>query len=187
LLTAIEGDTARVIQLDPNAGYAVTVDGDVMSIVTRGLGFPISHVLLAFNDFTPAIDPATHEHVLLIGFENGIGTGAVVPPSEPTNMSPDGPRLSRARYLVRHADGTYDVHFGEDPTLASPPPRHDTRTLAVSPFAEDRDAVVYMGGSDCGGSPWHDTAWALRAPLSIALGHSVRRVSRETQPLSVGL
>jgi hypothetical protein len=43
------------------------------------------------------------------------------------------------------------------------------RTLAVSPFPADADGMIYAGGFDCDDVPNHDSAWALRAPLSTAL------------------
>jgi hypothetical protein len=79
--------------------------------------------------------------------------------------------LATAKYLVRHADGSYDVYSMEDPTLPKAPPRVSVRTMAISPFPEDQGAVVYAGGFDCNNTPVHDTAWALRGSPATALGH----------------
>ena len=51
--------------------------------------------------------------------------------------------IASANYLVRHADGSYEV---DDADLVAP---HATRTLAISPFPADQGAVVYAGGYDC--------------------------------------
>jgi hypothetical protein len=173
LLVAVEGGAARVIQIDQNASYAVTVDGNVITTLSTQLGFPVQGALLAYNHFTPATDPATGEHVLLIGFEAWVAPTTVssVPASEPLYQTAIGAHmLARAHYLVRHADGSYDVHIAEDPSLTSPPARVSTRTLAVSPFTEDDHAVVYAGGYDCNTTPSHNSAWALRAPIATVLG-----------------
>lgn len=175
LLVAAEG-VPDVIKVDPHAGFTETVDEDVASLLTVRWGFPVAGALIAYNHFTPAIDPVTQEHVLLIGFEAHVGPNVTPPvPVFPTTpVGDDGGIvnfLATANYLVRHADGSYDVYSMEDPTLPQPPPRVSVRTLAISPFPEDQAAVVYAGGFDCNNTPEHDTAWALKGPLALALGH----------------
>src|SRR5262249_8163970 len=132
-------------------------------------GVTVNYALLAYNDFTPATDPTTGESVLMTGFE-ATAPGAT---TLPLWTSSNGAKFVKtANYLVRHANGTYDVRSMEDPTIASPPPRVSIRAMAVSPFDADRASggVVYAGGFDANETPVDDTAWALRGPLGVALG-----------------
>ena len=70
--------------------------------------------------------------------------------------------VGNGRYCVRHANGadiTYEVagnHRPREPQLVS------TRTIAMSPFPEDRGRVLYFGGYDCNAVPSHNTAWIYR-------------------------
>jgi hypothetical protein len=162
LMGKIGGD-AQIIDVDPNANYAVTVDQNVCSFLSDAWGFKVTYALLSYSDMTPATDPVTGEQVLLIGFE---ATAPMAP--VPVWNSGGGLFVASASYLVRHADGSYDVRTVNDPNLVSP---HATRTLAISPFAADQSAVVYAGGYDCDQAPSHNTAWASKAPLGFALGH----------------
>jgi hypothetical protein len=40
-----------------------------------------------------------------------------------------------------------------------------TRTIAVSPFAEDHQQTLYFGGFDCSYVSSHNTGWVYRAEL----------------------
>ncbi len=73
-----------------------------------------------------------------------------------------------AWYLIRRPDGKYD--------LRRIPARRgqamvSTRSIAVSPFPTDPDAV-YFAGFDANRTRVHDTAWIVRATLEAAIGGS---------------
>jgi hypothetical protein len=152
----------------------MTVDLNIPTFFSSpaGWGFPTYYALSAYNDVTPAVDPVTGEHVLLIGFEAIVSPTAPVPQwTEPGT----GNWTASASYLIRHANGTYEVREIDAPNLeatgtpASVP--HSTRAMALSPFPQDQGNVVYAGGFDCDQVPAHDTAWGAVAPLGRALGH----------------
>jgi hypothetical protein len=163
LLMGKIGGAAQIIDVDPSANFAVTVDQNLISFLTSAWGFPVTYVLQSYSDMTPATDPVTGEQVLLIGFEATAPMATV-----PVWDSGAALFIASANYLVRHANGSYDVHTVDDPSLGAP---HATRTLAISPFPSDHGAVVYAGGYDCDQAPSHNTAWAAKAPLGVALGH----------------
>lgn len=161
ILTTADGS---VIRIDPNSDFSETVDEDVTALLSTTLGTPVGYVLLNYNHMTPAIDPGTGESVLLIGLE-----ARPKPPVPPSVRLWNGYGAA-ATYLVRHANGSYDARTMEDPALAPPPPRVSIRTMAISPFQADQAQVVYAGGFDCNSFPAHNTAWALRGSLGLALG-----------------
>jgi hypothetical protein len=170
LLVAVGGTTAKVLTIDPRAGFAEAVDRNVIDLLTTSFGLPVTRALLAYNHFTPAVDPVTGEHVLLIGVEVLIASSAST--SLPLwHSAAGGTFLATANYLVRHADGSYDVFTMADPSGTSAPPRVSVRTLAISPFASDSHEALYAGGFDCNHTPEHNTAWGFRAQLATALGH----------------
>jgi hypothetical protein len=163
LLVAAGGRTARVLRVDPARGFSASVDVDVVALLSSALRTPVQGALLAYDHMTRVSDPRTGEQVLLLGIQSW-------------TRAESGPRWhlfdARATYLVRHADGAYDVHHMEDASLTAPPPRVAVRTLALSPFAP---GVLYAGGFDANKRPVHDTAWALRGPLEKALERASTR------------
>ena len=92
---------------------------------------------------------------------------------EVTHVTPEG-KSNIAWYLVRHPDGTYTVH--EIPYIfdlrGSPKTLPGIRTIRVSPFAEDKDQVIYFGGFDCAVETCRNTAWIYSADINTALGIS---------------
>jgi hypothetical protein len=74
-------------------------------------------------------------------------------------------KLGNGRFCIRRANGadiTYEVAEITDPRE---PQLVSTRTIALSPFAEDQGKALYFGGYDCGGVPSHNTAWIYRGEL----------------------
>jgi hypothetical protein len=165
LMTAVEGPKASILRIDPSHGFQSTVDEDVVGLLDQKLQFDVGGCLLAYNHFTPVTDPATNERALLIGFETSLKPST--PAGTPIFDAGNGEFLATAHYMVRHADGGYDVLTVPDPL---PTPLVSVRTMAVSPFSADEGGVVYAGGFDCNGTPVHDTAWAMKAPVATALG-----------------
>lgn len=159
LLESLEGDLGYVGYIDPAAGYGVTTEMNFLPyFVQHWGGLHDPYVVAAYNDMTPVQDPQTGEPLVLIGLEAQSASAA---------------QRHSTWYLVRHADGGYDLH--EIPPIATPedpnPNLFGTRTIVISPFPEDKGQVVYFGGHD---ATWdqspHDTAWIYRAPLTTALG-----------------
>lgn len=126
-----------------------------------------SVVTIAYDHFTEATDPETGERVLLAGL---------------WAQHPDynGPLGKSSWYLVRHADGRYELGrvFDPDCEPASPGGLRATRVIIASPFPEEKGTVFYFAGYDA--SPvgswkpsfhlvhktYQDTAWIYRGELS---------------------
>jgi hypothetical protein len=68
-------------------------------------------------------------------------------------------------YLLRHADGRYELHqiAADGQALVA------VRSIRASPFANDRDAV-YFAGYDANKAPAHNTAWIIRSARAPASG-----------------
>ena len=104
-------------------------------------------------------DPETGEKVHLLGLWINNPSGRA------TDLG------GSAWYLVRHADGSYGHGRIFDPDHARPnPPRGlvATRTIELSPFAEDQGHVLYFGGFDCADIESHNTAWIYKTTLPVA-------------------
>jgi hypothetical protein len=160
LLSSLEGEQGYVGYVDPAAGYSATQEIYLVPYLLRQWGnLRRLYVVAAYNDMTVLQDPHTGEPLQLIGLAA-------------QNRIPGQENL--AWYLVRHLDGHYDLH--EIPPIATPgnpdPNLFATRTIVVSPFAEDQGQVVYFGGYDV---TWddaiHNSAWIYRAPLDTVLGY----------------
>jgi hypothetical protein len=161
ILVAAGGPEARVIRVDPSHGFASVVDQDVIELLSKTWRAPVTTALLAYNHIDSVEDPATGERALLLGLQAKIHRDA------DTAIPLWNGRPSAATYLVRHADGRYDVRTMEDPTLTAPPPRVAVRTMAVAPWDP---SILYAGGFDANRKAVEDTAWALRAPVSVVFG-----------------
>ena len=68
--------------------------------------------------------------------------------------------------LVRRAPGRYDLRQIIAP---SSKPLVATRSIRVSPFPREGDAL-YFAGYDANKVPAHDTAWIFRATFAAVLG-----------------
>jgi hypothetical protein len=68
-------------------------------------------------------------------------------------------------YLVRHTNGAYELR-----QIAGPPgqPLVATRSIRVSPFPRESDAV-YFAGYDANKVPAYDTAWIVRSTIAAAI------------------
>ncbi len=158
LLESLEGYLGYVGYIDPAAGYTSTEELHFLPYFIRNWGgLTQPYVVAAYNDVTPLQDPKTGETLELIGLEA---------------QSPVAGHANSSWYLVRHLDGSYDLH--EIPPIATPenpdPSLFATRAIVLSPFPEDQGKIVYFGGYD---ASWdttdHNTAWIYRASLSVAL------------------
>ena len=67
---------------------------------------------------------------------------------------------------MRRANGHYDL---ARIAAASGRPLVATRSIRVSPFPQDGDAV-YFAGYDANKAPAHDTAWIYRAEGATVVG-----------------
>jgi acetyl esterase/lipase len=146
--------------IDPQNQHRAKQDFDVRGFFTQqwgGLGGAAT--IAAYNDMTAFKHPISGENLLFIGLW-------VNHPDQKQAPTPLG--LS-SWFLVRHTTGKYE--YGQVIDSARPMPKgydglRATRTIAVSPFADDRGRVLYFGGYDAGGQgSKHNTAWIYRASI----------------------
>ncbi len=164
LLAAVEGSAARILRVDPRDGSAVS-ELDLPDFLRRGWGMPASYVIAAYNDMARARDPGGGA-ALLIGIEAFIPLPAPVAAGHDVVDVGYGQVEAGGWYLVRHATGQYDlrqVGASSGRALVS------IRTIRVSPFPQEPDAV-YFAGYDANKAPAHDTAWIMRSTEVAAFG-----------------
>ena len=164
LLAAVEGNAARIVRVDPRDGREVT-ELDLADFLRRGWGMPASYVIAAYNDMAKIRDPAGGA-ALLIGIEAFIPLRAAIAAEHSVVTVGYGRLEAGGWYLVRRANGHYDLA-----RIAAAPgrPLVATRSIRVSPFPQDGDAV-YFAGYDANKAPAHDTAWIYRAEGATVVG-----------------
>jgi hypothetical protein len=163
LLAALEGPSARVLRLDPATGYREQVELDVVEFLQKQWTVPVRYAIVAYNDMVPIIDPATNRTIHLLGIEANVSGRA----------NYHGWELG-GWYLLRHADGHYELRQIVDPALQPKSPLIATRAIVASPFETDRGQVIYFGGYDANFQPAHNTAWVIQGALRSVLGEPHR-------------
>jgi len=161
LLAAVEGSAARIVRIDPRDG-SETTELDLRDYLSKAWGMDVGYIVAAYNNM------AQVHGDLLIGLE------AFIPPNsrvaEGHRVVSAGPGRGRleadAWYLIRHPNGTYDLHH-----VPSRPgqPMVSTRSIVASPFHGDS---IYFAGFDANKAPAHNTAWIVRATIEAAIGGS---------------
>ncbi len=149
-------------RIDPTQGHAATVELQIRPFFAKAWGLETygGPCLSAYNRILPATHPLTGEKIHLIG--------VWVNHPDPTLPPHNG-----AYYLVRRAAGTYEWGEVYDPEHPVPSGSglFGTRSIEVSPFAEDEGKVFYFGGHDCASRPSHNTAWIYRAAATAGPPH----------------
>jgi hypothetical protein len=165
LLAAVEGDNARIVRIDPRDGTETT-DLDLTGLLDRAWQTRVSYVIAAYNDMA-RIPDAHGGEALLIGLEAFIPRAAPRPPGHVVLDVVHGLEAG-GWYLVRHADGSYDLHQitaslpGIGTALVA------TRTIVASPFPGDAGTLCF-GGYDANGTAAHNIAWAVRADVDAVV------------------
>ncbi|MCL2742974.1 MAG: hypothetical protein FWE67_03900 [Planctomycetaceae bacterium] len=144
-----------VYRIDINRNFELSVELDIRSYFAEVFKVPElkGPCLSAYNDMPQTVDPVTGESVHLIG----LWINAPVSSSREQRAS--------AWYLIRSDNGTYRhgrVFTADEPQPNPPRGLLAVRTIAVSPFPEERSGVLFFGGYDCADIPSRDTAWIYR-------------------------
>ena len=149
------------MRLDPApAGFVRTEETCLDRLISRYLdNTPVAFVLAGYNNFLPV----SGRH--LVGLEAWIGGSRL---RTVQGKDTKGGYYAGALYAIRDGASSYRVgevngRVGNNPALES------TRAYTLSPFAEDRGQVVYMGGFDCNFVRCSDTAWVFRADTETVL------------------
>jgi hypothetical protein len=151
---------AKIVYLDPSDNNSVTTEIDLGEFLEEPLKEVWSdewnYFIIAYNDMERVTDPNTGEDLLLMGV---------------THFTPEG-KSDLALYLVRYPDGTYTLHEIPyiDDSHGSPKALAGIRTIKVSPFAKDKNQLLYFGGYDASNIQSHNTAWIYSADIGTVLG-----------------
>lgn len=162
LLAALDGNPAQILRFDPAQGNRPAVELDVLAFLEQQWGRRPSFVIPAYNGMTPVTDPRTGETVHLLGL--AINFAALKDEYPKEGWEPGG------WYLIRHANGRYELRQIFDPTLDPMPKLVATRHVEVSPFGDRR---LYFAGYDPHTNRSHNTAWIFAAQAAVALGPQV--------------
>src|SRR5262249_42306469 len=152
LLTGAETWDAQILRLIPSLAND-TVTPFVEEYYTRSLSsqwvadLKMNYSISAYNNIVSTQDPDTGETANLIGVQLH------------NRQKPNS-----GWYFVRRQSSQYELHeiqsLDGTPLIA-------TRTIVISPFPEDQQRVVYLGGWDgFGGTA---TAWIYRAGIRTVL------------------
>ena len=155
LLAAVEGNTARIVRIDPRDGSETTETDDLLG---QAWGMRPNYTITAYNDM------AKIGGAVLMGTMSFIPRPAVIPPGHSVLDVGYGQVETGAWYLIRWPNGRYDVRRV---ATAFAQPAVATRSIVASPFS---DAAIYFAGYDANKAPAHNTAWVARAPVATALG-----------------
>jgi hypothetical protein len=135
-----------------------------------------NYVIAAYNDMTEVRDPGGG-NALPIGLE------AFIPLTAPIAAGVNVVNVGYGRleaggwYVVWLPAGRYELHQVAAP---SGRPLVATRSIRVSPFPPDNDAL-YFAGYDANKVPAHNTAWIVRSTIAAAI--DCRRQAKKCQSL----
>jgi hypothetical protein len=163
LLASFEGISGEIVKIDLQTGVA-TVELQSREFLTQQWGYPPAKpdIIIGYNDI-PLVkdDPETRLFGLLA-------------------ISPKPAEHNSAWLLSRTNNNMlgYQLHEVRPPSW--PNRRSDgalwsVRAIAISPFPDDQNKIVYLGGYDGHFAPDHNTAWLYRVGVNVALEPYNRR------------
>ena len=158
LLVAVEGNTARLVRVDPSTGTEAT-ELDLEEFLPQAWGMRVNYVIAAYNDMTKIGGS------VLLGLEAFVPKNAAIPAGHSTVDVGYGQVESGGWYLIRRPDAHYDLHRI---AAAFTQPLVATRTIRASPFPADSERI-YFGGYDANKASAHNTAWIARASIEAVL------------------
>jgi len=168
-----------VVRLDPDGkgGYIRTQEECVADLMSDYLGgTPVHYTLAGFNNILSVVNPLTNEVAYLMGFECWIG-GRQYPCWQGNER---GGFYSGAMYAVRDKNAYYWLNEVNGPINVSKNPLQAVRAYAVSPFASEKQKMIYFGGFVADHGPSHNTAWVFKTSIENALSKDAPRPVRLT-------
>ena len=157
LLSGFESVGGDIMNVDPDTGTATTELRSRRLLTEKWGSEPVKpDIIVGYND-APQVssNPDTRLFTVLA-------------------RSPNGNEDNSAWFISRTADNPPAFALHQVKPLRWPNKRSDSalwsvRTVAVSPFPEDKGNVLYMGGYDGHFQPVHNTAWLYRVGINTAL------------------
>jgi len=154
ILFTVEDDPLVILSVDPLANFECKEDLNVSGYLAGIWKTTVKYGVAAYNNMLVYPYPSKEAPSLFIGFE------IVTPKLDETHRFKYW--NANANFLIRHADGKYELREIFDPALAVKPKLVSTRTLALSPFPGDPPGTLYAGGFDGNYLPVHNTAWIYK-------------------------
>jgi hypothetical protein len=155
LLVAAEGSQGRVLRIAPLTRYRAATDLDVLGLAAGELNTTVEAVIVAYNNmtsYTGTAHDAGRPGLLIGGYDAKTTSGGL----GSQHKAPG------AYVLWRDPAGGYRGQEVLDPAITPTPSLVATRTIIVSPFADDPPGTVYAGGFDAGNLSAHNSAWLYR-------------------------
>lgn len=151
ILFAYEGN-GDIIRIDPMDSYNAVVELNVKDYFDA-LPNTFTTNLAAYNDML------VFDNIHIIGVAMTNTTDNQIT-TEPTNNG--------TYFLMRNADASYDHHYVYDYVnqVENGLNLRSVRTICASPFEEDEEGTIYLGGFDAAGGPHHNTAWMYKGQLT---------------------
>lgn len=154
LLSGIEGPSSRVVRVDASSGAAVD---ELLPLQELG---PAMYGIIAYNGPEPRrLEDEGIAHVMgmqILRIRGDFGLGIEEPDLGRVYEWTDG------LMLWRDPDGGYSLNRVHDRGLEVHPPLIGPRAiLGQSPF-DGEENVLYIGGFDHNGHPFHNTAWIFK-------------------------
>lgn len=164
LLAALEGDRCRLVRIDPRDDFRETLELDVLEFLGMHWGKRPAFGVVAYDDFTPVVDPATGQTLLVAGVGASDSTQVDIHPTQ--GWAQDAWYLIRDPLGQRHTLGRIDSADLE-PSAAL----FAARSFAASPF---EPGMLYVGGYDPNTQPCRETAWVFSASVEKVLAPRTR-------------
>ncbi len=163
---------AEILRLDPLDNNKITKELDIPAFLTEQWKLPVKNALAGYNKIV-SFKRVSGETCWLVGFQSTYDKKWIKkekPKDLLIKIRDDGTRpvayfAGEGRFLVRSMERekiNYDIKTIDDPSRSL---LGAVRTLAPSPFKEDKGDILYLGGIDCNGIPHHDTGWIYRVKL----------------------
>jgi hypothetical protein len=158
ILASLEGAPGLILRIDPHKDHTAKVELDITAYLSQHWGnLRVPYVIAAYNDIPSVRDPHSGQRVYLIGLQA---------------HCPLPGHVHSAWYLARDEKARYSLHEIQPIQHATEkkPKLVAVRAIAVSPFAQDAESILYFGGYDANFRTTHNSAWLYRVGLDTALG-----------------
>lgn len=160
VLLATQDGCGRVLRIDPTDAYRPVVETTVAALLGKEWGARPQFVVAGRHGMLPMLHPQSANSVHLFGVEARVGGRA-----RPTLNG-----WERGGWLViRRSAEDYELKEIIDPALEEMPALVSTRAMAVSPFTNLLDPIIYCGGYNADSGPAHDTGWIAQASLGALM------------------
>jgi len=164
---------ACILRLDPDPAdwlryQAPVVESCLDDLIERHLrGIPVRFVLGAYNHMYALKGPLESEPILLFGVEAVVGDREA--PTASNQAMGEGGFYAGAIVVARKGPNNYRLTEVNCYTFPSESALVAVRTITASPFKDEADGELFIGGYDANFHRGRDTAWIFRAKPEVFL------------------